>query len=65
PYAAQEKSAKVRSGVYTVHVGSWGGLVTRILTFLSALLGATLPLTGYYLWIRRLIRKNAHPHPKR
>lgn len=60
PYAEQDKSAKVRSGVYTVHVGSWGGLVTRLLTFLAALLGATLPLTGYYLWIRRLVK--GHPH---
>lgn len=60
PYAEQERSAKVRSGVYTVHVGSWGGLATRILTFLAALLGATLPLTGYYLWIRRLVK--GHPH---
>ena len=63
PYAEQERSAKVRSGVYTVHVGSWGGLATRILTFLAALLGATLPLTGYYLWIRRLIK--GHPHHKK
>lgn len=60
PYAAQERAAKVRGGVYTVHVGSWGGLTTRILTFLAALLGATLPLTGYYLWIRRLVK--GHPH---
>lgn len=60
PYAEQERSAKVRGGVYTVHVGSWGGLATRILTFLAALLGATLPLTGYYLWIRRLVK--GHPH---
>lgn len=60
PYAEQDKSTKVRSSVYTVHVGSWGGLATRILTFLAALLGATLPLTGYYLWIRRLVK--GHPH---
>lgn len=64
PYSDQDKSAKVRSAVYTVHVGSWGGILTRILTFLSALLGATLPLTGYYLWIKRLIRKSAHKHPE-
>lgn len=61
PYSEQDKSVKVRSGVYTVHVGSWGGMLTRILTFLAALLGATLPLTGYYLWIRRLLKKNK-PH---
>lgn len=64
PYSEQDKSTKVRSAVYTVHVGSWGGILTRILTFLSALLGATLPLTGYYLWIKRLIRKSAHKHPE-
>lgn len=63
PYAKQDKSVKVRSAVYTVHVGSWGGMLTRILTFLSALLGATLPLTGYYLWIRRLVNKSKRKHP--
>lgn len=60
PYAEQDKSAKVRSSVYMVHVGSWGGILTRILTFLAALLGATLPLTGYYLWIHRLVKGRPH-----
>lgn len=62
-YKDQDRSGKVRSAVYTLHTGSWGGLLTRILAFLSALLGATLPLTGYYLWIRRLIcKKRGIPH---
>lgn len=52
------KGKGVLSGwIYSLHVGSWGGVVTRILTFLAALLGATLPLTGYYLWIKRLYLK--------
>ncbi|MBQ5829709.1 MAG: PepSY domain-containing protein, partial [Alistipes sp.] len=43
-----------------VHVGNWGGMLTRIFWFLAAMLGATLPLTGYYLWIKRkFIRKRA------
>lgn len=46
-----------RGLVYAIHVGSWGGMFTRILTFIAALIGATLPLTGYYLWIKRLITK--------
>lgn len=58
PYSEQDKSTHVRSAVYTVHVGSWGGLFTRIITFFAVLLGATLPLTGYYLWIRRLVNKS-------
>ena len=49
--------SKVRGWVYSVHVGSWGGLLSRVLAFLSALVGATLPLTGYYFWIRRLYKK--------
>ena len=56
-YSAGKKDTKVRSGVYMVHTGSWGGIITRILNFLAALIGATLPLTGYWLWIRRLTRK--------
>ena len=47
--------------VRTLHVGTWGGLFSKFLYFFAALLGASLPLTGYYLWIRRLYikRKNA------
>lgn len=47
----------VRSAVYMVHTGSWLGGLTRLVNFLAALLGATLPLTGYYLWIRRLLKR--------
>ncbi|MGM9713172.1 MAG: PepSY-associated TM helix domain-containing protein, partial [Prevotella sp.] len=57
PYSAEGKDTKVRSAVYMVHTGSWGGMITRILAFAAALIGTTLPLTGYWLWIRRLMRK--------
>ena len=56
-YQDLDGSGKIRGWIYSVHVGSWGGLLTRILWFLAALLGATLPLTGYYLWIKRIGRK--------
>lgn len=56
-YAEMDNSSKIRRLVYSVHVGSWGGMLTRILWFLAALLGASLPLTGYYLWIKRICRK--------
>lgn len=55
-YADSAPSGKLRGWIYSVHAGTFGGLVTRILWFLAALLGASLPLTGYYLWIRRLTR---------
>ena len=63
PYAEQDKATKVRSTVYMLHVGSWGGWFTRIITFLAALLGVTLPLTGYYLWLKRLTAKRPDGKP--
>lgn len=56
-YKDAEKAGKIRGWIYSVHVGSWGGMLTRLLTFIAALTGATLPLTGYYLWIKRIWRK--------
>ena len=55
-YQHQDKSGKIRGWIYSVHVGNWGGMFTRILTSIAALLGSALPLTGYYLWIKRLIK---------
>ena len=55
-YQHQDKSGKIRGWIYSVHVGNWGGMFTRILTFIATLLGSALPLTGYYLWIKRLIK---------
>lgn len=56
-YQHQDKSGKIRGWIYSVHVGNWGGMLTRILTFIAALIGASLPLTGYYLWIKKLVNK--------
>lgn len=56
-YKDTDAASKIRGWIFSVHVGSWGGMCTRMLTFIAALLGGTLPLTGYYLWLRRLSRK--------
>ena len=53
-YKDTDASGKMRGWIYSVHVGSWGGMFPRILTFIAALLGGSLPLTGYYLWLRRI-----------
>ena len=53
-YQHQDKSGKIRGWIYSIHVGNWGGMFTRILAFIAALIGAALPLTGYYLWIKKL-----------
>lgn len=38
---------------YAFHTGSWGGMPTKVLYFLTALSGGILPLSGYYLWWKR------------
>ena len=57
PYADSARSSKLRGWIMSVHMGTWGGMLTRLLWFVVALFGATLPLTGYYLWVRRLRRR--------
>lgn len=56
-YKDSARKGKLSGWFYSLHTGSWGGLLTRVLYFLAALLGATLPLTGYYLWVKRLYGK--------
>lgn len=60
-YADSVPADKLRGWIYAIHTGSWGGILTRILWLLSALLGASLPLTGYYIWIKHLLKKNKKP----
>lgn len=52
PKTAPTPAEKMRKAIYSVHTGTFGGIFTRILWFLAALLGASLPLTGYYLWFK-------------
>ena len=42
-----------RAWLRSLHVGSVGGLFTRVVWCVAAIVGGTLPLTGYYLWIKR------------
>ena len=56
-YADSTEADRLRGWIYSIHTGSLGGIFTRILWLLAALLGATLPLTGYYIWIKHLTKK--------
>lgn len=49
-YKDQPRSSKVRGWVYSIHIGAWGGMFSKILTSLVALFGASLPITGYYMF---------------
>lgn len=57
-YADATYESKVRGWIYSLHVGNWGGYFSRILWFLAAMMGAALPLSGYYLWFKRMRKQN-------
>ena len=58
-YRDSARKDKLNGWIYSLHTGVWGSWFSRIFSFLAALFGATLPLTGYYLWIRRLYGKRS------
>lgn len=57
-YKDQDGSTKVRGWIYSLHVGSWGGLFSKILTCIVSLIGASLPATGYYIYFVKRRKKN-------
>ncbi len=55
----QDRASKLRGWIYKIHVGSWGGLFSKILSFIACLIGATLCVTGYYMYFKRLSKKKS------
>ncbi|WP_430973597.1 PepSY-associated TM helix domain-containing protein [Sunxiuqinia rutila] len=52
-YQEDLSSSKIMTWAYALHVGDYGGYWGRVLTFLASLVGASLPLTGYYMFYIR------------
>lgn len=47
------KGTELMQLFHELHIGSWGGMLTKIITFVVSLIGASLPVTGYLLYFRR------------
>lgn len=45
--------SRVTSLNYDLHVGSIGGIYTKILAFLASLICASLPVTGFIIWLNK------------
>ncbi|MFA9186939.1 PepSY-associated TM helix domain-containing protein [Flavobacterium magnesitis] len=45
--------SRVTSLNYDLHVGSVGGIYTKILAFLASLVCASLPITGFIIWLNK------------
>ncbi|KAA6438359.1 PepSY domain-containing protein [Dyadobacter flavalbus] len=53
PYEEAAFGSKLRRMNYDIHVGSILGFPGKVLAFLSTLIGASLPVTGFIIWWNR------------
>ena len=42
---------------HEIHIGSWGGIITKCITFAVSLIGASLPITGYWIYFKKRSKK--------
>ncbi|MCD0470476.1 PepSY domain-containing protein [Flavobacterium sp. JAS] len=57
PYEKFSTGDKIRRLNYPIHTGSIYGLPTKIIAFLVCLFAATLPITGFIIWLGRKKKK--------
>lgn len=51
-------AGKIRRMNYDIHVGAVLGLPGKLLVFFGSLIAASLPVTGFYIWLGRRKKKN-------
>jgi uncharacterized iron-regulated membrane protein len=56
-YETGNFSTKLRKMNYDIHVGSILGFPGKVMAFLAALIGASLPVTGFLIWYGRKFKK--------
>lgn len=49
-YKQQSKNTRIWDWVYSLHVGNYWGIYSKIFTCIASLIGASLPITGYYIF---------------
>lgn len=57
PFSAVSLGTKIKKYVLPIHAGSIYGLGTKILVFLVSLLTASLPITGFLIWLGKCKKK--------
>ena len=57
-YEDVPRAQKMKWWFYVFHTGSWGGMTTKMLYFPAAFIGGILPLSGYYLWLKKKRRSS-------
>ncbi len=52
---------QVVSSIKAIHIGSFAGTFSKILYFITCLIGTSLPVTGIIIWINKLRKKREKP----
>ena len=47
------KGTALMTVFHELHIGSWGGMLTKVITFIVSIIGASLPITGYRLYFKK------------
>ncbi|QXV66017.1 PepSY domain-containing protein [Mucilaginibacter sp. 21P] len=60
-YALEKKSPGLRLNEmnYDIHVGQIGGVTTKIIAFIASLICASLPVTGFIIWLGKRKKSGA------
>ena len=58
-FGERSLGAQVRSSFKPIHTGSIWGMPSKIIAFITCLLGVTFPITGTVMWYNRTRKKNA------
>lgn len=53
PHDSKPAHERARGFIYSLHTGSWGGLTTKIIYFIICVIGASFPITGLYLYLKK------------
>jgi uncharacterized iron-regulated membrane protein len=61
PYTQKSTGMKMNDLNYDIHVGQAMGLVGKILAFLASLICASLPVTGFIVWLGKRKKKRLSP----
>lgn len=49
----KKKGSSAQKTFISLHTGKWGGMLVRIIYFIAAIIGGFLPISGYYLWLKK------------
>lgn len=44
------RNSEIQAATLLIHMGFWGGITTKVLTFLFGIVGASLPISGFFIW---------------